>query len=175
MGARPCHFSDDSWLKVWHSSAPKSGPKVMAFVVHKTKPVASRPINILHMGLMNDSEDWFLLLVVHGCQAMSFFKLKLAESLALIITQILTKSDGICGLETIPVAYRPFNILHMGLMSDAEEWFWLLVVHGCQTMPIFQCQLAESLALISEPGPKVMAFVVTKPNQLPTDPSICSF
>ena len=31
----------------------------------------------------------------------------------------------------------------MGLMSDAAEWCWLLVAHGCQAMPIFRWQLAE--------------------------------
>ena len=48
----------------------------------------------------------------------------------------------------------------MGLMSDAAEWCWLLVAHGCREMPIFGQQLAGSLALISKSGPKVMAFVV---------------
>jgi hypothetical protein len=63
---------------------------------------------------------------------------------------IWTKSNGICGHETISVAFRPLNILHMGLMSDAAEWYWLLVAHGCQTMPIFGLRLAESLvSLIS--------------------------
>jgi hypothetical protein len=58
----------------------------------------------------------------------------------------------------------------MGLMSDAEEWFWLLVAHACQAVPIFGRQLAESLSLIIKSGPKVMAFVVMKPHQLPPDP-----
>jgi hypothetical protein len=40
-----------------------------------------------------------------------------------------------------------------------------------QAMPIFGHQLAESLALLmSKSGPKVMAFVVMKPYQLPPDP-----
>ena len=36
---------------------------------------------------------------------------------------------------------------HMGLMSNAAEWCWLLVAQECQAMPIlFGQQLAESLA-----------------------------
>jgi hypothetical protein len=37
-------------------------------------------------------------------------------------------------------------------------------------MPIIAWKLAESLALISKSGPKVVAFVVMKPYQLPPDP-----
>ena len=60
-------------------------------------------------------------------------------------------------------------------MSDAEEWYRLLKAHGCHAMPIFEQLLAESLlALISKSGPKVMAFVVMKPYQLPPDPWISS-
>jgi hypothetical protein len=36
--------------------------------------------------------------------------------------QIWTKSHGICGHETISVAFQLLNIIHMGLMSDAAEW-----------------------------------------------------
>jgi hypothetical protein len=35
--------------------------------------------------------------------------------------QIWTKSQGICGHETIPAASTPLNILFMGLMSDAAK------------------------------------------------------
>jgi hypothetical protein len=84
--------------------------------------------------------------------------------------QIWTKSHGICGHETISAAFRPLNILHMGLMSDAAEWCWLLEAHGCQAMPIFGQLRAKGLSLISKSGPKVMAFVVMKPYQLPPDP-----
>jgi hypothetical protein len=88
---------------------------------------------------------------------------RLAESFVLTI-QIWIKSHGICGPhETISASSRPLNILHMGLMSDAAEWCWLLVAHGCQAMPIFGWQLAESLALVSRSRPKVIAFVVMKP------------
>jgi hypothetical protein len=95
----------------------------------------------------------------------------LAESFALLQQQIWTiKSDGICGQQTISAAFRPLNILHMGLMSDAAEWCWLLMAHVNQAMPIFGRGLraaAESLALSSKSGPKAMAFVVNKPYQLP--------
>jgi hypothetical protein len=37
-------------------------------------------------------------------------------------------------------------------------------------MPIIAWKLAESLALISKSGPKVVALVVMKPYQLPPDP-----
>jgi hypothetical protein len=62
------------------------------------------------------------------------------------------------------------NILHMGLMSDAMEWCWLLLAHGCQALPLFAWKRGESLALMSKSGPKVMAFVVMKPHQLTPDP-----
>ena len=55
----------------------------------------------------------------------------------------------------------------MGLMSDDEEWCWLLVANMCPVMLIFVWLWAESLALSSKSGPKVMAFVVMKPYQLP--------
>jgi hypothetical protein len=57
----------------------------------------------------------------------------------------------------------------MDLMSNAEEWFWLLMAL-VQAMPTLGWWLAERLALISKSGPKVMAFVVMKPCQLPLDP-----
>jgi hypothetical protein len=50
--------------------------------------------------------------------------------------QIWTKSHGFCDHETISAASRPLNILHMGLMSDAAEWCWHLMAHGCQAIPI---------------------------------------
>jgi hypothetical protein len=43
----------------------------------------------------------------------------------------------------------------MGLMSDAEEWCWLLVANVCQVMQTFGKLLAESLALSSKSGPKI--------------------
>jgi hypothetical protein len=54
--------------------------------------------------------------------------------------QIWTKNNSsisICGHETISAASRPLNILHLGLMSDAVEWCWLLMAHGCEVMPIY--------------------------------------
>jgi hypothetical protein len=35
----------------------------------------------------------------------------------------------------------------MVLMSDAAEWWWLLIAHGCQAMPILKRQLADSFML----------------------------
>jgi hypothetical protein len=63
----------------------------------------------------------------------------------------------------------------MDLMSDAAEWCWLLVVHEYKAMPNFwiwmaASHLAESSALISQSGQKVMAFVVMKPHHMPPDP-----
>jgi hypothetical protein len=53
--------------------------------------------------------------------------------------QFWTKSHGIiCGHETIKAASRPLNILHMGLMSDAEEWCWLWWSFGARP-----CQFLE--------------------------------
>jgi hypothetical protein len=52
--------------------------------------------------------------------------------------------------ETISVASRSLEVLHMGLIRDAEVWCWLLVAHLCQAMPIFGLQLAESLALCKQ-------------------------
>jgi hypothetical protein len=51
--------------------------------------------------------------------------------------QIRTKVRGICGDETISAASSPLNIIHMGLMSDAVEWCWLLVAHWCRAMRVF--------------------------------------
>jgi hypothetical protein len=56
----------------------------------------------------------------------------------------------------------------MDLMSDAEEWCWFWMARVA--MPTLGWWLAESLALVSKSGPKVMAFVVMKPCQLPPDP-----
>jgi hypothetical protein len=127
-------------------------------------------MNILHMGLMSDAGEWCWLLMAHGGQAILVFGLQLAESLApYSYQQIWTKSHGICGYETISAAFRSLNILHMGLMSDATELCWLLIACECQAILIFGLWLAESLALISKSGPKVMAFVVMTPYQLPPD------
>jgi hypothetical protein len=89
---------------------------------------------------------------------------------------LVTNGHGICGHEPISAASRPFDILHIGLMSDAEEWFRLLGAHGsgCQAMPNFGSQMALGLALTSKSGPMTMAFVVMKPYQLPPDPLISS-
>jgi hypothetical protein len=108
------------------------------------------------MGLMIDDPEWCLLLLAHRCQAMPSFALQLAECLALMSKQIWTKSHGICGHETISATSRSLNNIHVGLMSDDAEWCWLLVALGCQAMPSFGWQLAESLALMSKSGPKVM-------------------
>jgi hypothetical protein len=51
--------------------------------------------------------------------------------------QIWTKNQGICGHETISAAFRPLNVLHMGLMSDAAGLCWILVVPVHEAMPIF--------------------------------------
>jgi hypothetical protein len=51
--------------------------------------------------------------------------------------ELMRRSHGICGQQTISAASRPLNILHMGLMSAAAEWCWLLMAHVSQAMPIF--------------------------------------
>jgi hypothetical protein len=48
-----------------------------------------------------------------------FLQQQLAENFAHIPNPD-PKSDPICGHETISVAFRPLDILHMGLISDAE-------------------------------------------------------
>jgi hypothetical protein len=49
----------------------------------------------------------------------------------------------------------------MGLMSDAGEWCWLLMIHGCQAMPILGWHLAESLALNSNTASQVTCFLAS--------------
>jgi hypothetical protein len=62
----------------------------------------------------------------------------------------------------------------MGLMRDAAEWclllWWPMGARPCHILD----WLAESLALMSKSGPKVMAFGVMKGYQLPPDPWISS-
>jgi hypothetical protein len=58
----------------------------------------------------------------------------------------------------------------MGLMSDAAEGYQVLMANVCQAIPIFVQLPAQSLAITSKSGPKVMAFVVIKPYQPPPDP-----
>ena len=90
------------------------------------------------MILVSYAEEWCWLLEAHECQAKPIFGSRMAETLALISKyEPIANSLGIDGHETISTASRPLNILHMGLMSDAEEWCWLLEAHGCQAIPIF--------------------------------------
>jgi hypothetical protein len=79
---------------------------------YKTISAASRSLKILDMGLISDIAEWCWLLAGHVCQAMPIFGWQLAESSSLNM-QILTKSHGICGPETISAASRPMNILHI--------------------------------------------------------------
>jgi hypothetical protein len=44
----------------------------------------------------------------------------LAENLAQQVTQPDPKSDPIYGHETVSVAFKPLDIFHMGLISDAK-------------------------------------------------------
>jgi hypothetical protein len=149
MWVRPCQFLEGAGRKfgtqqqIWTTSHGIFG--------QQTTSAASRPLNILHMGLMSDAAEWCWLLMAHVSQAMPIFWKWLAESFALLQQQIWTiKSDGICGQQTISAAFRPLNILHMGLMSDAAEWCWLLMAHVSQAMPIFWKWLAESFALLQQ-------------------------
>jgi hypothetical protein len=77
--------------------------------------------------------------------------------------------DDIGNHKTTSVASRPLNILHMGLINDAAVWCWLLLVHWCQAMPLFEQQLAKCLALIFKSEPKLTTWAITKPHQLPPD------
>jgi hypothetical protein len=81
----------------------------------------------------------------------NYLGLKLAESLALH-HQTWAKTDGIGSHQTISVASRPLNILHMGLISDVEQWCWILLAHWCQAMPIFGLKFANILALRADPN-----------------------
>jgi hypothetical protein len=118
---------------------------------HETISVAFRLLHIIHMGLISDVEVCCWLLECCSCQAMPIFGQQLAESLALF-KQIRTKSDPICGHETISVAFRLLHIIHMSLISDVEVCCWLLECCSCQAMPIYGQQLAEteSLALFKQ-------------------------
>jgi hypothetical protein len=99
------------------------------------------------MGLKSsDLPMWYWLLLAHWCQAMPFFGVKLAESLALHY-QIWAKTDGIGRHKTISVVFRPLNILHMDMANYKVMWHWLLLAHWCQAIPFFGVKLAESLAL----------------------------
>jgi hypothetical protein len=74
-GVRPCQFFySSSWLKNWHTSSILT-QKVIPFV-------ASRPLDILHMGLISDVEVWYRLLLAWWCQAMSISTL-VVQKLAL--------------------------------------------------------------------------------------------
>jgi hypothetical protein len=52
----------------------KSEPKLTNKGNHKTISVASRPLNILHMGLINDAAVCCWLLLAHSRQVMLFLK-----------------------------------------------------------------------------------------------------
>jgi hypothetical protein len=78
--------------------------------------------------------------VVHGCHSMPIFERPLAESLTLISKSVWNRSHDISGHETISAASssRPLNILHMGLMSDADMMLqssagsWWMGARPCQ-------------------------------------------
>jgi hypothetical protein len=97
---------------------------------HETISVASRLLHIIHMSLISDVEVCCWLLECCSCQAMPIFGQQLAESLALF-KQIRTKTDPICGHETISVPSRPLHIIHMSLISDVEVCCWLLECCSC--------------------------------------------
>jgi hypothetical protein len=63
---------DGGLLKVWHYHQ-QIWTKSHYICGHETTSAASRPLNILHMGLMNDAAEWCWLLVAHGCKAMPIF------------------------------------------------------------------------------------------------------
>jgi hypothetical protein len=156
-GCKGLHWSAHLDKKSWH------------LCFRETISAASRPLNILHMGQMNDDAEWYWLVMAHWCQAMPIWNriwLKIGTD-----QQIWTRNHGICGHETISSASRPLNILHMDLMNDDAEWYWLMIAHGCQAMPILRQQLAEKLALIITSGQEIVAFVVLKPYQCQLPPS----
>jgi hypothetical protein len=68
------------WLKVsWHFASKSNEPKTdYPTGSHPTISIASRPLDIIHMGLLSDVEVWFRLLAPHWCQAMPIFGLLLA-------------------------------------------------------------------------------------------------
>jgi hypothetical protein len=85
------------------------------------------------------------------------------------------KTDEIGIHQTISVASRPLDILHMGLISDVAVWCWLLVAHWCQAMPIFGLQYRLKVwHFASKSDPKLIPLVCIKPYQLPPDHWISS-
>jgi hypothetical protein len=58
--------------KVWHFVS-KSEPKLMPLAVMKPKSVASRPLDIHHMGLISDVASCCWVLLTHWCQTIPIF------------------------------------------------------------------------------------------------------
>jgi hypothetical protein len=74
IGVRPCQFLSTSWQKLEHLSSNLNQNCTPFVCSHETISVATtRPLNILHMGLINDVLVWFWLLLSHWCQAVSIF------------------------------------------------------------------------------------------------------
>jgi hypothetical protein len=93
---------------------------------------------------------------------------ELAEKLA-HITNSDRKSDPICGHETISVASRLLEILHMGLISGASVWYRLLLAWWCQAMSILTIVVWKLTRIRYPLIQKVIPFAVMKQYQLPPD------
>jgi hypothetical protein len=168
-GAGHCQFVDVSWWIVWHWHE-QIWIQSHGICGDETISAASRPLNIIHMGLMSDAAEWAGSWWPTGAGSCQFVDGSWQKVLHWH-EQIWTKSHGICGNETISAASRPLNILHMGLMSDAAEWCWLLVAHECGVMLILGLRgWLKVWHWHEQIWTKVMGFVVMKPYQLPPDP-----
>jgi len=142
IDVRPCQFLTEVGLKIRPSSS-KSYSKTDPICSHETILVSSRPWDIIQVGLISDATEWYWLLLAHWCQAMQIFDsslLKIGPS----SSKSDSKSDTICGDETILVTSRPLDIINMGLISDATVWYWLLLARWCQAMPIFDSSWTEN-------------------------------
>jgi hypothetical protein len=105
-------FGPRGWLKVWHWHE-QIWIQSHDICGHETISAASRPLNIIHMGLMKDAAVWCWLLVSQGSRVVLIFGLRLAESLAIIIATLDQKSwhlwlsNHISCLQTLE--YHPYG------------------------------------------------------------------
>jgi hypothetical protein len=115
---------------------------------HKKTSVASRPLNILHMGLICDVEGWCWLLLAHRWQAMPNFCTTVRWKFDYHPSKSEPKMTPFVVMK--PHQLPPDHwissiwVILVMLRSDAGS-FWPIDDRPCQT---FAQQLAESLTII---------------------------
>jgi hypothetical protein len=100
---------------------------------HDTVSVASRHMDMLHVGLISDVAVWCWLLLAWWCQAMSIL-VNNWLNVWHFNQQIWSKTHDTSNHDTKSVASRPLDMLQMGLISDVALWCWLLLAQWCQAV-----------------------------------------